>query len=251
MRQKLNIKKPHNAANTDIYASTDRTLIEDYNRSLDKTSEIDQEQAYLCPDSSLRTRLVKYSRSVVPAIVFNSIQHDAARIRGEKISEVEVYPISTLVTLYPRNCSPKTMRPAVKFLDKVGLLKRTSNTCGYQMTTREIGPVYRELADNPDGTETTFQNFEKRAVSSIPGILFSRAALRSWVQRRFYREHITGGLLVVLAVVTMYYLANRVGATGALSTVDIGVAALLTWVGLVGMIALVIGVGRRLFSAMF
>ena len=251
MGQKLNINKLHNAADADIYASTDRTRIAEHNRSLDQASEIDHEQAYLCLDSSLRTRQAKYSRSVVPAIVFNSIQHDAARIRGGKTSEVEVYPISTLVTLYPGTCSPKTMRPAVAFLVKIGLLEQTPNTCGYQMTTREIGPVYKELADNPDGTDTTFQNFGKRAVSSIPGILLSRAALRSWVQRRFYREHVTGGLLVTLAIVTMYYLANLVGATGTVSTVDIVAAALLTWLGLVGLIALVIGAGRRLFSAKF
>lgn len=230
-----------------LYSDADRSRIDNWNEQCRANQ---QAGPFLLTSRSLwwLQRKTKRRLDWCPLHLYCLIQSDIARTRHDGDDPLKEYCVDDLCALHPEIQNWRTANELVDALVDAGLLKEIRNTGYYRRAnTGTLGPVFEMIATVGDDTDTTFENFpsEQQQFGSTLGL----PQLPSWktIKHYFWNEHTAGAALVMVATVPTIQLLNRVSQNGTVSTLDIGIAFLLTWFWLIGIFALVIGLLRRGF----
>lgn len=243
----INLYKLHQFDPTMLYSDADLSLINRWNEECQSGS---RDEPLLPTSESLWYQRTTASQTLewCPLQIYCLVLNDIGWRRNTENTSTKIYSITELCELHPEMRDPKTVRKYVGYLIKAGLLEKTRIPGYYQRAERgDLGPVFETLAAEGDDADIVFENFpsEQQQFGSTVGL----PQLPSWktIKHYFWNEHIAGAALVMVATVPTIQLLNRVSQNGTVSTLDIGIAFLLTWIWLIGILALVIGLLRRGF----
>lgn len=186
-----------------------------------------------------------------PLQVYCTVLYNNAIARHAEDEWNQPYTIAELAAFHPEIKNWKTIRKYVDILTKVGLLKEIRTSGYYQRTqTGTLGPIFETLATEGEVSNTTFVGFPDEQHQSGSTIGF--AWLPSWaaVKQSFWNEYLAGMALILFGIFSTIQLFLRVYRNAAVSVLDHGIAYLLTWILLIGLFALVIGLWRHHSSSL-
>lgn len=231
-----------------LYSEHDRERITQWNKQVN--SGAISGRVFVTSASAYRKQtLSRHSLTVCLAELYCTFQYNLARARNEDTFWTEAYTAAEVSEWYPEIKDKETIGKYLDILVNIGIL-RTTRHGHYAKADEALGPLFATLARDRKVENVAFRAFPERSscLLSHPG----RSGIPSLadVTRLFQNEHIIGWMLVTNGVLLAAQLLFHVSRTGTVSTVDLGVAYLLTWFGLIGLIALAIGLSRRHFSTL-
>jgi len=191
--------------------------------------------------------LSPHSPTVCLAELYCTFQHDLARGKNEDTSWTETYTVAEVSKWFSGVEDDETIGKYLDILVDIGVL-RTTRHGHYAKADASLGPLFETLARDGDVENTVFTKFPEHSSCLVPHLGRSGLPSLADVRRLFRNEHIVGWVLVTNGILLAVQLLFHVSRTGTVSTVDLGIAYLLTWLGLIGLIALTIGLSRRGFS---
>ena len=130
---------------------------------------------------------------------------------------------------------------------EIGLLRRTEEN-HYIKATSQLGPVVKRVAADGTLADTKFDGFQDLPDRSVvKGDQTGSVSIPTF-KRYFWSEHIVGWVLLANVVSLTVKLLLGVALTGTVTTVDLVHAYVVTWLGLIGLIALGVGLLRRRYD---
>lgn len=197
-------------------------------------------------ESYSKQNLPANHRKVCLAELFCTFQYDLARAKYEDTLWTEAYTVAEVSKWFSSVENNETIGKYLDILVDVGVL-RTTRHGHYAKADEGLGSLFETLARDGEVENAVFKQFPERSSCLLSHLGRSRLPRLADVTRLFRNEHIVGWVLVTNGVLFAAQLLFRVSRTGTASTVDLGIAYLLTWLGLIGLIAFAIGLFRRRF----
>lgn len=177
------------------------------------------------------------------------IQYGIAVMKNEDPSRMGIYNVSTIHEWFPDIKDRETIRKYLDMLVEIGLLRQLPNNT-YRKADKSLGPIFQTLAreGHEHVDDTVFEDFPEQPSRSILQPQQATPLSISTLKWYFSNEHIVGWLLLTYIVGLMVKLLIGVALTGTVTTIDIVFAGVVTWLGLIGLIALCIGLLRRRYD---
>ncbi|MDB2260620.1 hypothetical protein PM035_10395 [Halorubrum ezzemoulense] len=195
---------------------------------------------------SKQTLLANHRKVCLPEL-YCTLQYELARARFEDKSWAETYTVAEVSKWFSDVEDNETIGKYLDILVDIGVL-RTTRHGHYAKADEGLGSLFETLARDGEVENAVFRRFPEHSSCFLSHFGRSGIPALADVARLFRNEHIVGWVLVTNGVLLAVQLLFHVSRTGAVSTVDLGIAYLLTWLGLIGLIALTIGLSRRRFS---
>ncbi|WP_147441178.1 hypothetical protein [Halorubrum sp. Atlit-26R] len=197
-------------------------------------------------ESYSKQNLPANHRKVCLPELYCTFQYELTRARFEDKSWAETYTVAEVSKWFSSVEDNETISKYLDILVDIGVL-RTTRHGHYAKADEGLGSLFETLARDGEVENAVFRWFPEHSScflshfgrSGIPGL--------ADVARFFRNEHIVGWVFVTNGVLLAAQLLFRVSRTGTVSAIDLGIAYLLTWLGLIGLIALAIGLSRRRF----
>lgn len=177
------------------------------------------------------------------------IQYDIAVMKNENSSRMGIYNVSTIHEWFPDIKDRETIRKYLDMLVEIGLLRQLPNNT-YRKADKSLGPIFQTLAreGNEHVDNTVFMGFPEQSSRSILQPQQVTSLSIATLKRYFSDEHIVGWVLLTYIVGLMAKLLLGVALSGTVTTVDLVHAYVVTWLGLIGLFALSVGLLRRRYD---
>ena len=229
-----------------LYSEHDLERITRWNERVD-SGAVDGPVFVTSEESYSKQNLPANHRKVCLAELFCTFQYDLARAKYEDTLWTEAYTVAEVSKWFSSVENNETIGKYLDILVDVGVL-RTTRHGHYAKADESLGPLFETLARDGDVENTVFTKFPEHSSCLLSHLGRSGFPSLADVKRLFRNEHTVGWVLVTNGILLAVQLLFHVSRTETVSTVDLGIAYLLTWLGLIGLIALTIGLSRRGFS---
>ena len=231
-----------------LYSEHDRERITQWNERVD-SGVINRPVFVTSAGAYWKQALSTRPPTVCLAELYCTVQYDLARTKNEETFRTEAYTATEVSEWYSNIKDEETIGKYLDILVDIGIL-RTTRHGHYAKADEALGPVFETLARDGNVENVAVRSFPEHSSCLLPYLGRSRIPGRADVARSFRNEHLAGWVFVTNGVFLSTQLLFHVSRTGTVSTVDLGIAYLLTWLGLIGLIALTIGLSRRGFSTL-
>lgn len=228
-----------------LYSSADLKRITEWNERV-ASGAISEPPLSTTREMYLEWYVFGHTRKVSLSKIYCMIQHDLARIKNENPTRMGMYNVSMVYEMFPSIKDKKTIKKYLDLLVEIGLL-RISATKVYKKADESLGPVFEALMCDNDQSidDSNFEGFPDQPSRFVHQPQQPRTLSISTLRRYFWNEHIVGWVLVTTVASWMVKLLVGVAQTGTVTITDLVFAGVGTWLGLIGVFALFIGLLRR------
>lgn len=225
-----------------------RKSIEIYNQGKGKISQNSSRKRLYIGKSKSKIVFKKSRSKITPMCLFHIIQFKTAKRQKLDANESAQFTVEQLRAACNNLVVSKTIRRHLNDLEDANLItiEEFGNTKVIELTQQKLGPVFEEVtADEPAITIDRFSSEE----TSVQFLVSSANGIKTTALRLFRNEVYAGMILVemFLAQTLIYALMLQSGYPFVEGTIR---QYVLTAVGLVGGLALIIGLGRQSMNSM-
>jgi len=178
------------------------------------------------------------------AEVYCALQYDTAQARYKDGFRSELYSVSDVLDWFSDIKNRKTIENYLDTLVDAGLLYKTRHDL-YTKADDNLGPLFEIIAREGHVENTQFTDFPEQTSCRVFSPERSPHGNAADITRLFWTEQTVGRILTANCVILTVQLLIQVSRTGTVATPHLVGAYLLTWVGLIGTFAFVIGHLRR------
>jgi len=226
-----------------LYSEHDLEQIRHWNEQVN-SRDVDECLFATSTASHVKQKVANSSLKIGLAEVYCALQYSIAQSRYKDGFKSELYSASEVFDWFSNIKDNQTISGYLDSLVDIGLLHKTRHNL-YTKVDEDLGSLFETIAREGHVENTEFAKFPDqnscRVFSPEPCTLSSAAN----ITRLFWTEHSVGRLLTANCVILTIQLLIQVSRAGTVSTPHLVGAYLLTWVGLIGIFAFVIGRLRR------
>jgi|GEM_PF-5728332 len=227
---------------TELYSETDLRLIRMWNKRVD--SEEGADISVLLSHEAYWNTKSRRTAKLYLSELYCAIQYDSAKREHDEKIRSNTYTAGQICEWFPAVDSKQTIRKYLNILVKIGLL-RQNGVKQYLKATSQFGPIFETVAADGVIADTEFKGFPELPDRAVVDCTHPGSLLNATFNRYFPNEHIVGWVLLSYVIGLMTRLLLSVVQSGTVTTTDLMLAGVVTWLGLIGVFALCIGLLRR------
>ena len=232
----------------ELYSSSDLKQITEWNKRV-TSGDVSEPPVSTSIELYREWYVFGRTRKICLSELYCLIQYGIAVMKHEDPSQMGIYSVGTIHEWFPDIKDRETIRKYLDTLVEIGLLRQLPNNT-YGKADKSLGPIFQTLSR--EGHEhvdhTVFKQFPEQPSRSILQPEQADSLSIATLKRYFSNEHIVGWLLLTHIVGLMAKLLLGVALTGTVTTVDLVHAYVVTWLALIGLFALSVGLLRRRYD---